>query len=248
MVDAAARTIRARLSRRLLRLIGWTVGAPLATFRFLRQDIPLRVLPGDATVAPLSPEKPSPERGAEERGVGPLAHRVYGAVLRECTLSAERLVGIIAADPNVIAPTEVLRFERRGEAVRDLREGDELLIRMAGPWNGPVRVTRRWEHGFRLAALRGHAQVGQLELRSRDDDGDVAVEIQTRERAAGVWFYLLERIGLVGRMQAYTWAEMLQKAAQLAGGRPPTDITVRSWREEDKPAGGRVPFPAASDG
>ncbi len=236
MASPTGGTIRSRLGRRLLRRTGWLVGAPLAIFRFLRQDIPLRELPGPGTAWPLPPAEPS-RANTEETGVGARAHRVYGAVLRDCVLPAERLIQIIATDPNVIAPTEVLRFERKGEGARDLREGDELLIRMAGPWNGPVRVTRRWENGFRLAALRGHAQVGQFELRARDGDGDgdgdgqIAMEIQTRERAAGLWFYLLERIGLVGRMRAYTWAEMLQKSAQLAGGRPPTEITVRSWRD-----------------
>ncbi len=230
MASAAGRTIRSRLGRRLLRRTGWLVGAPLAVFRFLRQDIPLRELSGPGTAWPLPPAGPD-RANAEEAGVGARAHRVYGAVLRDCVLPAERLIRIIATDPNVIAPTEVLRFERKGAGARDLREGDDLLIRMAGPWNGPVRVTRRWDNGFRLAALRGHAQVGQFELRARDDDDGIAMEIQTRERAAGVWFYLLERIGLVGRMRAYTWAEMLQKSAQLAGGRPPTEITVRSWRD-----------------
>jgi hypothetical protein len=229
MAHAAARTIRSRLARRLLRQAGWLVGAPLAVFRFLRQDIPLRELSGPGKAGPLPPERPG-RANAEEAGVGALAHRVYGAVLRDCVVPAERLIRIIATDPNVIAPTEVLRFERKREGARDLQEGDELLIRMAGPWNGPVRVTRRWDNGFRLAALRGHAQVGQVELRARDDDG-ITMEIQTRERAAGVWFYLLERIGLVARMQAYTWAEMLQKSAQIAGGQPPTEITVRSWRD-----------------
>jgi hypothetical protein len=233
-VEAARRTIRSQLGRRLLRRIGWLVGAPLATFRFLRQQIPFRELPAHAPAGPLPSAEPSRDLMEEEAGIGPLAHRVYGAVLRDCVLTAPRLVRIIAADPNVIAPTEVLRFERKGHDRRDLREGDELLIRMAGPWNGPVRVTHRWEHGFRLAALRGHAQAGQLEVRTRDDDGDIVVEIQTRERAGGGWFYLLDRIGLIQRMQAYTWAEMLQKAAHLAGARAPTEITVRSWQGEEE--------------
>jgi hypothetical protein len=33
-------------------------------------------------------------------------------------------------------------------------------------------------------------------------------------------------------MQSYTWAEMLENAAQLAGGRRPERITVASWRED----------------
>ena len=78
--------------------------------------------------------------GKGKRASGPVLHRLYSATIREPKLTADRLLAIIAADPNVIAPSEVLRFEKtRGEPGR-LKEGDELLIRMAGPWNAPVKV------------------------------------------------------------------------------------------------------------
>jgi hypothetical protein len=159
-------------------------------------------------------------------------HRLYSATIRTPKLTAARLLAVIAADPNVIAPSEVLRFEKTDGERGRLQEGDELLIRMAGPWNGPVKVTRRWEEGFRLTATHGHPQLGQVELRIRDEDGQIAAEIQTRERAAGISFHALQRIGLIRRMQSYTWAEMLENAAQLAGGRRPERITVASWRED----------------
>jgi hypothetical protein len=164
-----------------------------------------------------------------DRGAGPVAHRLYSATIREPKLTAERVVAIIAADPNVVAPSEVLRFEKTKGEPGDLREGDQLLIRMAGPWNAPVEVTRRWDQGLRLTARRGHPQLGQVELRASAEDGDIAMEIQTRERAAGMGFQTLQRIGLIRRMQTYTWGEMLENAAQLAGGRRPDRITVRSW-------------------
>ena len=57
------------------------------------------------------------------------------------------------------------------------------------------------------------------------------MEIQTRERAAGLSFPALQQIGLIRRTQSYTWAEMLENAAQLAGGRRPERVTVASWRD-----------------
>ena len=222
----------------LMRIFGWLVGAPLAIFRFLRRKVPI-VQVDPAAVPPLAPESAGAARREAGTGVGPVIHRRYSTTIRAPNLTAERLLAIIAADPNVIAPSEVLRFERTtGERGR-LEEGDELLIRMAGPWNAPVKVTRRWGEGFRLAATRGHPQLGQVELRVRGDDGRIAMEIQTRERAAGLGFHALQRIGLIRRMQCYTWAEMLENAAQLAGGRPLDRITVGSWRE-----GGAATVPA----
>ena len=213
-----------------MRWLGWLVGAPLAVFRFLRRGLPIvEIDPAATAAAPLSTEDPAGAQREKEAGVGPVMHRLYSAVVPEPKLTAGRLLAIIASDPNVIAPSEVLRFEKtRGRPGR-LEEADELLIRMAGPWNGPVRVTRRWEEGFRLTATRGHPQLGQVEIRARDGAGELTVEIQTRERAAGAGFHTLQRIGLIRRMQSYTWAEMLENAAQLAGGRRPERITVGSW-------------------
>jgi hypothetical protein len=213
----------------MMRWLGWLVGAPLATFRFLRREIPIVEVDPAGAAAPLAPEDQDAAEREHEDGVGPVVHRLYSATIRGPRLTADRLLAIIAADPNVIAPSEVLRFEKvRGEPGR-LRETDELLIRMAGPWNGPVEVTRRWDEGFRLTATRGHPQLGQVEIRAREEGGAIAMEIQTRERAAGMGFHALGRIGLIRRMQSYTWAEMLENAAQLAGGRRLDRITVGSW-------------------
>jgi hypothetical protein len=227
----------------LMRIFGWLVGAPLAVFRFLRREIPI-VQVDLGAVAPLAPESAGAARREAGMGVGPVVHRRYSATIRAPKLTAERLLAIIAADPNAIAPSEVLRFERTTGRQGRLEEGDELLIRMAGPWNAPVKVTRRWSEGFRLAASRGHPQLGQVELRVRDEEGRITMEIQTRERAAGLGFHVLQRIGLIRRMQSYTWAEMLENAAQLAGGRPLERIAVGSWSEQGSRPAHRV---AAAD-
>lgn len=212
-----------------MRRLGWLVGAPLAIFRFLRREIPIVEIDSAGAAAPLTTEDQDTAQREHDDGVGPVVHRLFRATILAPKLTADRLLAIIAADPNVIAPSEVLRFEKvRGERGR-LRESDELLIRMAGPWNGPVKVTRRWDEGFRLTATRGHPQLGQVEIRLRDEDGEIAMEIQTRERAAGIGFHVLQRIGVIRRMQSYTWAEMLENAAQLSGGRRPDRITVGSW-------------------
>jgi hypothetical protein len=207
------------------------VGAPLALFRFLRRQTLVQEIESPGGRAPLSGDDSESASREPEEGVGREVHRVYSATIKAPKLHAGRLLEIIAADPNVIAPSEVLRFQKTcGEPGR-LEEGDELLIHMAGPWNAPVKVTRRWDEGLRFAATRGHPQIGQVELRFRDRDGEISAEIQTRERAAGVQFHLLQRMKLIQRMQSYAWGEMLQNAAQLAGGSQLERITVRSWAQ-----------------
>lgn len=224
-------TRSARLGRVVFRIFSWTSGAPLASFRFLTRKRPIEEVErrGGATPSPLPAADPDPDHQESDDGHGPVVHRLFSAEIEGPRLSAERLIDVIAADPNVISPYEVVRFEKTSGEHGDLREGDGVLIRMAGPWNGPVEVTKRWSEGFRLAATSGHAQLGQVELRAHGRDGTVRFEIQTRERSASGLFHLLRKLGLVRRMQTHTWAHMLEAAAQLAGGRPPQKIVVETW-------------------
>jgi len=222
---------RARLGSLVFRLLSWTSGAPLASFRFLTRQRPIEevVLSEGATPSPLPAAEPDSDHSEDEDGRGSVVHKLFRAEIENPRLSAEQLIDVIAADPNVIAPYEVLRFEKTRGEPGDLREGERVLIRMAGPWNGPVEVTKRWREGFRLAATSGHAQLGQVELRAHGNDGAMRLEIQTREKSATGLFHLLRRLGLVRRMQTHTWAHMLEAAAQLAGGRPPQKIVVQTW-------------------
>lgn len=230
-----------RLARRWMRQLGWLLGAPLAIFRFLRREILIEEFDATEPVTPLpAAESRASSGGQTEPGVGPLTHHLYSATTHRPKLAPEQLLAIIAANPNVIAPTEVLRFERRSGSSSSLQEDDELLIRMAGPWNGPMRVTERGEDRLRLAAMPGHPQQGQIELRVRShhaDRDDILIELQTRERAAGLGFYLLWRVGLIQRMQSYTWAEMLQTPPDSPAADRPTASPSTPGTAQPEPDG-----------
>ena len=63
---------------------------------------------------------------------------------------------------------------------------------------------------------------------STSPPGTKGAAIETAERPERSRISL-QRIKPVQRMQSYTWSEMLQNTAQLAGGRQRERITVRSW-------------------
>ena len=67
----------------------------------------------------------------------------------------EQAVAQLATDPNSAAPEDAAVFVKtRGDG--DRREvGDEYVVRMPGPWDGPVRVVHRTPTSFRLATLSG---------------------------------------------------------------------------------------------
>jgi hypothetical protein len=120
-----------------------------------------------------------------EQGVGPLFRRRFRARIRDAELSAEELMSAIAEDLNRVAPTKFARFSNLRGGEGRVRVGDEFLVRMPGPWNGPVRVISRTPTSFRFATLDGHLEAGQIEFRASDEDG-LVFEIESwREAATG---------------------------------------------------------------
>ncbi len=100
-------------------------------------------------------------------------------------------MAVIANDPDVACPLEFARFEKvRGEP-GDLRVGDEYMVRLPGPWNGPVRVAERDDRSFRLATLRGHMEAGEIAFGAEPADGGMVFQIQSWARSGDPLFALL---------------------------------------------------------
>jgi hypothetical protein len=212
------------------RLVGWSVGMPLATVRFLSRRTPLedRAVP----FAPADPDEP------------PTVRRRYRARAERPRLPARKVAAVVVNDPNVVLPVEVMRFSPGGAVAGALREGQDRLIRMAGPWNGPVRVLEAGETGFRLAGLRGGAQRGEVAYRVRDDDGALELEVGITQRSASRLYDIAYRLGIARRIERHTWAYVIERSAQLAGARPPEKVLVetlvsRPPRPRARRSGGR---------
>lgn len=169
-----------------------------------------RDLPGD----PATLQRP-------RDGVGPLFHRSYWVFITDEDLSGEALIDYILQEPNQVAPTEMARFETMsGEPARDLDVGDELIIRLHGPWNGPVRVIERTPTSFRLATLQGHMEAGEIEFRTATDDrGFLEFCIESWTRSGDRLFHLLYGRLPIGReVQQHMWAQVCLRVVAVSGG------------------------------
>lgn len=201
-----------RAARAVDRLVGWAVGMPLATLRFLIRRTPFedRVVCG----------------GREEPGT---VRRRYRVRIERPRLPAPTVAAVVLADPNAVLPVEVMRFSPGGAQAGPLRAGQRRLIRMAGPWNGPVRIEEVGEEGFRFAALHGGAQRGEVVYRLRDDGEAIDAEVSITQRSASRLYDLIyHRLGIARRIERHTWAYVLERTAQLAGGRPPERVVVET--------------------
>ena len=84
-------------------------------------------------------------------GVGPLMHRLYRVRIRTSPLTPEALMSRMTSDVDAVAPSEFATFQKLRGQQNTMRVGDEYVVRMAGPWDGPVRVVDKTPLSFRLA-------------------------------------------------------------------------------------------------
>ena len=178
---------RPTLWRRLSTAAVWPFGIALTSWHYmwrttpfdrrqmtgsLQKDAP-RALPSGVSRDDLQPF---------EDGVGPLFHRRYRVTIRGATVSAGELMALLSADPNYAVPSEFARFTKTSGDDGGMAPGDEYLVRMPGPWNGPVRVAEATLTSFRVATLAGHLEAGQVELSAREEEG-LVVSIESWARS-----------------------------------------------------------------
>jgi len=171
-----------------------------------------------------------------EDGAGPLFHRRYRTHIRDSTLSAEGLMETVQRDPNRTSPTKFARFQMTEGRGGSLRVGDEFVVRMPGPWDGPVRVIDVTRRSFRLATLAGHLEAGQIEFRSREDGKLIVFEIESWARSSTPLVNLLyHRLRMAKEVQAHMWISFLERAVDLSGGRMTGGVEIETERIELEP-------------
>jgi uncharacterized protein (UPF0548 family) len=173
-----------------------------------------------------------------EDGTGPLVHRVYRTRVVGSDLRPEELVERIAADLDGIAPSEFATFQKLdGEG--PLALGDEYVVRMPGPWDGPVRVVDVRPDRFRLATLTGHLEAGQIEFRARADHRALEFTIESWARSGDRLSDLLyTHVGLAKEVQLHMWTSVLERVVKLARGRMAGGIVVTTRRVDVDRRGG----------
>jgi uncharacterized protein (UPF0548 family) len=163
-------------------------------------------------------------------GTGPLVHRIYRTRIVGSELEPEELVERIGADLDRIAPSEFATFQKLdGEG--PLALGDEYVVRMPGPWDGPVRVVAVQPDGFRLATLRGHLEAGQIEFRARADRRAVVFTIESWARSGDRLSDLMyTHLRLAKEVQLHMWTSVLERVVELAGGRMAGGVVITTRR------------------
>jgi uncharacterized protein (UPF0548 family) len=175
-----------------------------------------------------------------DAGHGPLLHRRFAVRVAEPRLGPRALLAVLAADMNQAMVPGVARFDPVTSTGRALAVGDELVVRMPGPWDGPVRVVDRTDgaerSSFRLATLAGHLEAGQIEFAATTCPDGLVFTVTTWARAGDLLADLMyNRLGVAREIQFQLWVHCCVAAAGLAGGSVPdgVEVTTRSLTWSD---------------
>jgi uncharacterized protein (UPF0548 family) len=203
----------------------WPLGVALTAWRYLWRTTAVHrweltgEWPDDAP--PDLPEGVDPE-GLQrvEDGVGPLVHRIYSTRIVGSPLTADQLMQRITEDLDRVAPSEFATFQKTEGERGSLVQGDAYVVRMPGPWDGPVRVIEADATSFSLATLEGHLEAGQIEFRAYSDYRSLWFEIESWARSGDRLSDLLyTHLRLSKEVQVHMWASVLSQVVDLSGGR-----------------------------
>jgi uncharacterized protein (UPF0548 family) len=139
----------------------------------------------------------------------------------------------VQSDPNRPAP-RFARFQKVLGEGDTLAVGDEFVVRMPGPWDGPVRVAEVNADSFRLTTLEGHLEAGQIWFRAGDaEDGALIFEIESWARSSTrVTHVLYHTLRMSKEVQAHMWISFLEGVTGLANGRMQGGVTIETERFE----------------
>ena len=238
------RTRRLPLARSVATAVRWPPGVLVTSWRYMWRTTPMyrSEEPGswaDDAPPPLPDGLLDDEAQRVADGAGPLFHRRYQARIRDPQLSPEELMAHLHRDPDRAAPSEFATFRKVGKGGGAMRPGDEYVVRMPGPWDGPVRVVETSPRSFRLMTLEGHLEAGQIVFSASGEGEHIEFEIESWARSGDRLSNLLyDRLRMSKEIQLHMWTSFLERVIEMSGGSRDGGIQIRTRRVEDVPVAG----------
>jgi Domain of unknown function (DUF1990) len=169
-------------------------------------------------------------------GAGPMFRRRYVANIRDPLLSPEELMARLQRDPDRAAPSEFATFKKTAGSEDRMRLGDEFVVRMPGPWDGPVRVAEVSPRSFSLMTLQGHLEAGHISFRASGGGDRIKFEIESWARSGDRLSDLLyDRLRMSKEVQLHMWTSFLERVIRLSGGTRDGGMRIDTRRVERVP-------------
>jgi Domain of unknown function (DUF1990) len=226
------------LSRSMATTARWPVGVALTSWRYMWRTTPIH-RSEESGSWPEDAPPPVPDGLLDEQvqllrnGVGPLFRRRYLAQVRSPRTPSEELMARLQRNPDRAAPSEFATFKKTAGNEGGMRPGDEYVVRMPGPWDGPVRVVEVSPNSFSLATLVGHLEAGQIAFRTRGGGDRLEFEIESWARSGDRLSDLLyDRLRMSKEVQLHMWTSFLERVIRLSGGTRDQALRIETRRLE----------------
>jgi hypothetical protein len=234
---------RPTLRRRAGAAARWPLGIALTSWSYMWRTTPMHRSEQEGSLEedgpPALPDGIERDELQEPKdGVAPLFHRRYVVRIRGARLSPEQLLERVSGDPNAVAPSEFAWFHKVRGGEDRMRPGDEYLVHMPGPWNGPVRVVEVTPRSFRFATLEGHLEAGQIEFAADQEGDELRFRIESWASSGDRLSRLLyHRLRMAKEVQLHMWTSFLERVARASGGRVSGGIEIITRRAGGPGAG-----------
>lgn len=231
---------RLPLARSLATASRWPVGVLLTSWRYMWRTTPT-YRSEQAGSWPEDAPPPLPDAVVDSDvqglygGVGPLFHRRYVAHIRDPVASPEALMTRLQQDPDCAAPSEFATFRKVAGNEDGMRPGDEWVVRMPGPWDGPVRVAEVSTLSFRLMTLQGHLEAGQIRFCAAGGVERIEFGIESWARSGDRLSDLLyDHLRMSKEVQFHMWISFLERVIGLSGGTRDGALRIDTRRVEEE--------------
>ena len=161
------------------------------------------------------------------KGYGRLIHRRY-SIEFECNQPHHDVLAEISHDLNLFCNEAMASFEKLTGASDCMAVGDEYVIRISGPWNGPVRVIDKDETSFSLATRDDHLEAGFIEFKlTGQPEKGCRLTIQSWATAGGPLVWLTYSAFRVTKLaQTAMWTEFCTKVADRFGDGSKSNVHI----------------------
>ena len=174
--------------------------------------------------------EPHPQLQRRDDGVGPILQRTYQVAIGGPELAAVELIDGLRVDPNHYNSSLVAGFVHSDAPARNLETGDELVVELPGPWNGPVVVQYVDDESLLLATLDGHMEAGHIRFDTIPLDNSrngYTFRIRSWARAGDAGFASVHVVVPIAKeLQTAMWTAMCRRAVTISGGHQLGDIEV----------------------
>ena len=158
-----------------------------------------------------------PKQSIDE-GVGKLYHRIYETKFNISDDAFEKLLNKFFCDINYFSPQLIATFHPSCPKGESVKVGDDIDIRISGPWNGPVRVAHADRTKLTLVTLKGHLEAGKIQFEFiKGDNSQVTFRIESFARSKDhIVDFLYDKLPISRFMQREMWVAFCEKVADEA--------------------------------